>query len=105
MSYLTNGYRSNEVSQLSDKIEGPNDEGLIHPCLQVNFEPFHSVASRRQSGISHSQRESSKNMDKHSQTASLIHVDQDNSNLPNESVYEQAECFGMRTIIRIDSDR
>ncbi|KAI0986622.1 hypothetical protein GJ496_003808 [Pomphorhynchus laevis] len=93
MSCLTDCYPPNEESPLLDKTGGPNDEGLIHPCLQVNFEPFHSVASRRQSGISHSQRESSKNMDKHSQTASSIHVDHDNSNLPNESVYEQAKGF------------
>ncbi|KAI0981262.1 hypothetical protein GJ496_004785 [Pomphorhynchus laevis] len=65
MSCLTNVNRPNEASRLSDKTNGPNDEGLIHPCLQVNFEPFHSVASRRQSGILHSQRESSKNTDKH----------------------------------------
>ncbi|KAI0982403.1 hypothetical protein GJ496_010346 [Pomphorhynchus laevis] len=93
MSCLTDGYRSNEASRLSDKTEGPNDEGLIHPCLQVDFEPFHSVASRRQSGISHSQRESSKDMDKHSQAASSIHVDQDNSSSLYESVYEQAKRY------------
>ncbi|KAI0979856.1 hypothetical protein GJ496_002375, partial [Pomphorhynchus laevis] len=37
MFCLTDGYRPNEASRLSDKTAGPNDEGLIHPCLQINF--------------------------------------------------------------------
>ncbi|KAI0989834.1 hypothetical protein GJ496_004585 [Pomphorhynchus laevis] len=92
-------------SRLSDKTEGPNDEGLIYPCLQCNFEPFHSVASRRQSGISHSQRESSKNTDKHSQAAISIHVDQDNPGLSYKFVYEQAECYeGEPSFVSIPTD-
>ncbi|KAI0981548.1 hypothetical protein GJ496_005301 [Pomphorhynchus laevis] len=31
MSCLTNGYQPNEESRLSDKTEGLNDDGLIHP--------------------------------------------------------------------------
>ncbi|KAI0984719.1 hypothetical protein GJ496_003178 [Pomphorhynchus laevis] len=45
MSCLTNGYRSNEVSQLSDKIEGPNDEGLIHPCLQYKYDNENEISA------------------------------------------------------------
>ncbi|KAI0985494.1 hypothetical protein GJ496_009342 [Pomphorhynchus laevis] len=102
---MTNGNRPNEASRLSDKTKGPNDEGLIQLCLQVHFESFHSVASRRQSGISHSQRESSKNTDKHSQAARLIHVDQDNSSLSYESVYKQSERFeGEHSLVSIPTD-
>ncbi|KAI0986563.1 hypothetical protein GJ496_006177 [Pomphorhynchus laevis] len=105
MSCLTNGYRPNEASRLSDKIEGLNDKGLIHPCLQVNFEPFHSVASRRRSVRSYSHRESSKNPNKHSQAASSIHVDQDNSSLSYKSVYKQSERFeGEPSFVSIPTD-
>ncbi|KAI0978805.1 hypothetical protein GJ496_000175 [Pomphorhynchus laevis] len=93
MSCLTNGYRSTDLSQLSDKTEGLNEEGLFHPCLQFNFGHSHSVASRRQSGMPHSQPESSNNTNKHSQSATLIHVDQNNSSLSYESVHEQAERY------------
>ncbi|KAI0987827.1 hypothetical protein GJ496_005489 [Pomphorhynchus laevis] len=76
MSCLANDYRPTDSSRLSDKTKGPNDEGLINPYLQFNFEHFQSMASTWQSGMLRSQCESSKNTDKHNQAESSIHVDQ-----------------------------
>ncbi|KAI0988662.1 hypothetical protein GJ496_008500 [Pomphorhynchus laevis] len=75
MSCLANGYQPSYSSGVSDKTEDLNEEGLIHPCTQYNFEPFHSAASRRPSGMPRYYRESSNNTDKHSQAAISIHVD------------------------------